>query len=88
MAADNGFTDLWDAFRKYILPKSAGGGYTAEEEAKIKKDLETAYNNSKNKTGTDYAKDAATILGLDVGKAENQMLIVGLIVLAFIVLKD
>ncbi len=90
---DNGIIDLANAFRKYmpgILTIGSGkNGYTKEEEAEIKKNLEKADEIAKGKTPAGYAKDVGTIFGLDLSQQGNQMILaaVGVLVL-FAFFKD
>lgn len=38
----NGFQDLWDSIRKYILPSGMGGGYTEKEKKNVEESLKIA----------------------------------------------
>ncbi len=89
---DNGIIDLANAFRKYIPGILSGGsknGFTKEEEAEIKKNLENANKIAENKTATGYVNDVGTIFGLDLKQQGNQMILaaVGVLVL-FAFFKD
>lgn len=92
---DNGFTDLWNAFRKYILPPGMGGGYTPEEAEKIKKDLETAYNNTEaNKNRNEGIYDPSEpVVEYFTGipqelQGSNGLLAIGAVVALILILRD